>query len=356
MRASRRKRRPGRREFDAARLEHYPHPYPEGWYRLADSASLRPGRLRYIECLGRELVLWRAENGDAHAMHAFCPHLGGNLSFGRVRGDCIECPFHRWQYAGDGRVAHVPYSAAVPAGVLAKSFPVQEAHGQIFMYHACRAGGQDELPPYDVPRIPAVDDGAFVFRGAYDGGRVLMHVLEFAENSADSAHFQSVHGQIRLPWTQIRIPGVQIEHDTNWCVDPEVNWKMYFQDRAVLRIFGRRVEAAGASAQITFFGAGGLVKFRFAIPGRGDIEMYQTHLPIGPLEQQVNFRWFADRRLPRLLVWYVIGNWISQWAADIAIWENKVYQQHPRLSHDDGPVLRLRQWYRQFLPPAEAVE
>lgn len=50
--------------------------------------------------------------------------------------------------------------------------------------------------------------------------------------------------------------------------------------------------------------------FRIAIADRGSIELCQTHLPIGPLEQQVNYRWFADRRLPRWLVWYVVGNWI----------------------------------------------
>jgi hypothetical protein len=29
-------------------------------------------------------------------------------------------------------------------------------------------------------------------------------------------------------------------------------------------------------------------------------------------------------RIPRLLNWYIIGNWIAQWQRDIIIWENKV--------------------------------
>ncbi|MCY3814247.1 MAG: hypothetical protein OXH15_20900 [Gammaproteobacteria bacterium] len=52
---------------------------------------------------------------------------------------------------------------------------------------------------------------------------------------------------------------------------------------------------------------------------------------------------------------YVVGNWISQWARDIVIWENKIYRQRPRLCQDDGPVLRLRQWYRQFLPAEQSA-
>ena len=355
MRASRRRRTAASRTADAARLASYPHPYPEGWYRLSDSAALRPGDIRYIECLGRQFVLWRGRGGAAHVFQAYCPHLGANLSHGRVRGDCIECPFHGWRFTGEGRAAYIPYSYQVPRGRLAESFPVQEAHGQLFMYHSCRGTKTAAAPPYAVPRIDEVDGGAFAFRGAHDAGRVRMHIIEFAENAVDTAHFKPVHGRMRIPWTQVPVPGVRIEHETDWFVDRDVSWKMYFLDNAVLRIFGRRVEAAGAHARIAFFGPGSVVKFRFTIPGRGDIEMYQTHLPIEPLEQQVNFRWFADRQLPRWLVRYVVGNWISQWARDIAIWETKIYQRHPRLCAGDGPVFRLRQWYRQFLPATDGV-
>ena len=352
MRTRRRKRPLVSPALDARRLKSYPHPYPQGWYRLSDSASLRPGDLRYVECLGRQLVLWRGENAEAHVMSAFCPHLGANLSHGRIRGDCIECPFHRWRFDGHGRAAKVPYSEHIPDGVLTEPFPLREVHGQVFMYHGC---GDSAPPPYPAPDIPEVDAGKFVFRGAYDAGRVGMHILEFAENSVDRAHFQPVHGRMRIPWTQVVVPGVHIEHKADWRLDPEVPWKMYFFDDAHLRIFGLPMEGAGATARISFFGPGGVVKFRFTIPGRGDIEMYQTHLPIGPLEQQVDFRWFADRRLPRWLVWYIVGNWISQWARDIEIWENKIYREHPRLCRDDGPVFRLREWYGQFLPDTKTT-
>jgi len=336
-----------------ARLASYPPPYPDGWYRLATSRELRAGELRSIECLGRQLVFWRSENGkQVHAMTSICPHLGANLGLGRVRGNHVECPFHAWQLNGAGRVACVPYSSGAPQRVLNETFPLREVNGQIFIYH--RGDGApsrfDDEPPYELPRIAELADGRFVHRGHHDGGRVKMHLIEFAENSADFAHFAPVHGQMRIPFTQIPVPGIRIEHKAGWALDPDRPHVSYFLDDAVLWILGRRVERAGANARITFTGPGSVVNFRFMIPDVGEIEMIQTHLPIGPLEQQVDFHWFADRRIPRLLVSYVIGNWVSQWSRDIAIWETKMYLARPMLCKDDGPVQRMRQWYKQFYP------
>ena len=310
--------------------------------------------MRYFKCLGHDLVLWRTESGKANVMHSFCPHLGANLAQGRVIGDRIECPFHGWQYTGDGCAAHVPYSESVPKGVLTKSFPVQEAHGQIFIYHDAESEKPRvaDNPPYDVPRVPEIEDGTFAFRGKYDSGNVKMHLLEFVENSADQAHFEPVHGQMWVPWTQVKVPGVSVEHITDWDVDPDVDWQSHFLDKVSPCAFGKRFETAGASAVVSFLGPGSVVMFRITLPHRGDIVMFQTLLPIGPLEQHVNFRWFADRRLSRWLVWYVVGGWISQWMRDIPIWENKIYQQSPHLSGGDGKIFKVRAWYQQFLPAA----
>lgn len=346
------------RTSEAARLDSYPYPYPTGWYRLAESATLGTGDIRYIECLGRQLVLWRGADGEAHVMHAFCPHLGANLSFGRVRDTCIECPFHHWRFTSDGRAAQVPYSDHVPKGILTETFPVQEAHGRLFMYHACDGGRQSasDTPPYPVPRIAQVDEGAMVLRGAHDAGRVRMHILEFAENAADLAHFEPIHSHMRIPWTRLRVPCFTIDHEANWEADSDVPWKMYFSDKTRLRVLGRLLSGASASSHVTFHGPASLVWFRIRLANRGDIQLCQTHLPVAPLEQQVNYRWFADPQLPRWLVWYIVGSWISQWIQDIHIWENKKYVSAPKLCRDDGPLFRLRRWYAQFLPDTDADE
>ncbi len=345
------------RPSDELRGATYPPPYPDGWYRVAAARELRPGVLKYLECLGRQLVVYRSEDGESvHAMYAFCPHMGANLGRGRVRGQRVECHFHRWQICADGAVGHIPYSDKLPTGTRQETFPIREHYGQVFIYHRGGVGPArfDDQPPYEIPAIPEVDDGRFVYRGHHDGGRVHMHLVEFAENSVDFAHFAAIHGQMMLPWTGIRIPGVEIEHDADWKLDPDRPHVSYFFDRAVLRVFGRKIERTRANAVIEFIGPGSVVLFRFSIPDVGEIVMFQTHLPVAPLEQQVDFHWLADVKIPRLLVSYVIGNWVSQWRQDIDIWENKIYLNRPALAKGDGPLHRMRRWYKQFYPESQS--
>ena len=65
-----------------------------------------------MRCVGENLVVFRNSEGKARVLDAYCPHLGANLGIGgRVVGDCIECPFHGWQFDGqDGKCTRVPYA------------------------------------------------------------------------------------------------------------------------------------------------------------------------------------------------------------------------------------------------------
>ncbi len=60
---------------------------------------------------GLNLAVFRGEDGQAYALDAYCPHMGANLGAGgRVVGNCVECPFHGWQFRGDtGKCTSVPY-------------------------------------------------------------------------------------------------------------------------------------------------------------------------------------------------------------------------------------------------------
>ena len=83
-------RRPPR-PSNSVREQSYPPPYPDGWYRVAGSHELKPGAVLYRECLGTQMVVYRADDGSGrvHAMGAFCPHLGANLAGGCVKMNAL---------------------------------------------------------------------------------------------------------------------------------------------------------------------------------------------------------------------------------------------------------------------------
>ncbi len=331
----------------------YPPPYPDGWYRVASSDELRRGDIVYRECLGEQMVVFRSDaSNQVHAMGAFCPHMGANLSHGCVKQGTLECPFHKWQLAADGSVAHIPYADKVPSKLRQKTWPTHEAYGQVFIYYRGNAAHLDPeiAPPYPLPVIEEIDSGRFVHRGVHAPRNVHMHLIEFAENSVDFQHFSPLHGEMFVPWTSLKVPYIDIEHRATWTPDEQDAHKAYFDNEAVLKVFGRTLEKTRATAKITFYGPGSVVTFHFKVPDVGEIIMFQTHLPVAPLEQQVRFTWYADKTMPRWLASYVVGNWVSQWQNDLEVWENKIHLPRPVLVQGDGPIHRLRRWYGQFYP------
>lgn len=335
-----------------ARAASYPPPYPDGWYMLARSHEVRD-RPVAVEALGRRFVVYRSDvDGRAAVLDAWCPHLGADLSDGVVRDGCIECPFHRWRFRPDGCVDSIPYSPRVPTSARAESWPVDERYGMILAYHQADRNPRrpPPEPPYALPRAAGLDAGTMVHRGFHDAGIVRMHIVEFAENSADLQHFGHIHGEMMIPWTRVAIPGMRVRHDARWETDPDHGHIIWFRNEASLEFFGRPIPRSGASAAIQLAGPGGVARFTFDIPDVGSIVMFQTHTPVAPLAQHVRFTWFSEPRVPRLLASYVVGSWVAQWGGDIRIWERKAYRDKPMLVPGDGPMLELRRWYRQFYP------
>ncbi len=321
----------------------YPPPFPDGWYRVASSKEIKQGKVKHVQCLGEQIALFRSQtSGRIAALDAFCPHLGANLAYGKVKGDRLECPFHGWQLDGGGRVCHPP-SHVEGRPLVHRHWEAIDYYGMIMIYRSVRQG---EQAPYRIPPQPKIDNQQLIHRGQYDAGEIEMHIIEFAENSVDFHHFSQLHGTMVIPWTNIKLPWVRIRHKPSWFLDDTLEHIAYFQDETMLEIGGRIRESTRARALITFFGPGSIVKFEFHIPRIGEIIMFQTHTPVEALKQRVTFRWFAPRYVPRIFISYVIGNWISQWRQDVEVWKRKIYRQRP--------LNKMRKWYQQFYPDDRA--
>ena len=74
------------------RAKTYPGTYPNGWYRIAESADVPIGKVVEVSALGKVFAVFRGEDGRVGILDAYCPHLGANLTVrGKVVGSCLVC-------------------------------------------------------------------------------------------------------------------------------------------------------------------------------------------------------------------------------------------------------------------------
>ena len=74
------------------------------------------GTVKHVSALGTEFAVFRGNtSGKAFITDAYCPHLGANLACGgKVIDDCVQCPFHEWQFSGEtGAIEAIPYAKKV---------------------------------------------------------------------------------------------------------------------------------------------------------------------------------------------------------------------------------------------------
>lgn len=86
---------------------------------------------------GEELVLFRTKSGKVNVLDAYCQHLGANMGVGgTVEGEHIVCPWHGWQWRGDGTNALIPYSKiGCKNNVRIRTYPATEWYGFILVWH-----------------------------------------------------------------------------------------------------------------------------------------------------------------------------------------------------------------------------
>lgn len=173
-------------------LKNYPA-LDNHWFIACSSNTLGKNPQRSIVC-GIPLVLFRTESGAPAALHDRCPHRNAPLSKGRVIAGHIQCPYHGWQFDGEGHCQRIP-------GLLRKkslsaygvtNFPVVEQEGFIWVYVSSRRQSPSQKP-FQMPLHGNASYVSFVWKRT-----VQASLLNAAENLLDGTHTHFVHaGLIR---------------------------------------------------------------------------------------------------------------------------------------------------------------
>lgn len=127
------------------------------WYYALPSSGLRPGKMVHKTLLGEPVLLGRTDAGRVFALRDICPHRGIPLSYGAFDGREVECPYHGWKFNPEGRCTVIPSLVEgqdfEPSRIKARSYPVEETQGNIWVFF----GDADAARP-EVPRVPALGD------------------------------------------------------------------------------------------------------------------------------------------------------------------------------------------------------
>lgn len=65
--------------------------------RVADVSEIPPGSAKEVMADDQVVALFNVD-GALYAMDGVCPHAGGPLGEGTLRGTVVTCPWHGWQF------------------------------------------------------------------------------------------------------------------------------------------------------------------------------------------------------------------------------------------------------------------
>ena len=130
------------------------------WHPVASWEDVVPRHVFWGRLLGRELAVWRADDGFVNVWENRCLHRGVRLSVGTNDGRELICRYHGWRYAS--RTAGCTYIPAHPADAPARivcnrTFPAFERYGLVW------SGADPDGQPPTLEVLEA--GGAFGLRG-----------------------------------------------------------------------------------------------------------------------------------------------------------------------------------------------
>jgi len=164
--------------------------YINFWYPIGRGEEITADKPFRAQVFGLPFVAFRDAGGGAYVLSDTCVHRGGSLGEGSVSDGCVACPYHGWEYSGDGRCVRIPSlgdDAKLPARAKVDSYPVRELYGIVFAFLG-------DLPEAERPPIYAIEEHG------QPGWKSQLYILEIAcyyersvENGLDPIHNEFVH-------------------------------------------------------------------------------------------------------------------------------------------------------------------
>lgn len=191
-----------------------------GWYVAALSEAVSDTPIKRV-ILEEAIILYRTAGGAPVALADRCPHRFAPLHMGKVKGDCIECPYHGLQFGPSGACESNPHGDhKIPQAAKVKRFALEERDGLVWIW----GGDADQADSSTL-----LDLGAFFGHGTMapvSGDYILnAHYELVLDNLLDLSHAPFLHPTTLADPESLKTLRVELlqEGDAVWA-------KHYFPD------------------------------------------------------------------------------------------------------------------------------
>ena len=263
---------------------------------------------------------------------------------GTVVGETIKCPFHAFCFDTQGTCTKTGYDTKPPPGARLGTWPLQESHGMLLVYHHPeKAEPTWRIPAFDTDDWTPLKNDMWTLRS---------HPQKTTENSVDLGHFAIVHGYTNtevlsevvtegplLKATYAMVRTADVFGQGSQTIRTEFEAKAYGLGYSIVDVW---VEQYDLKARV----------WVLPTPTDGEHIDLRAAVSVSTKTKPSNIHW-GLALLPKSWAMKLIRDMAFKGYAhdlkqDFHIWEHKVYVDPAPLARGDGPIATYRKWCRQF--------
>lgn len=155
------------------------------WFPVCHRNELELDNPLGVRVLDEDIVLWRTDK-ELIAWQDRCPHRAARLSDGTIENGRLQCPYHGWEYARNGKCEYIPSQPdkPIPDRAQTNSKLVAEMGYLVWINIGTEPGDLPDLPEFVGPDYHVFASSAYEIKSS------LPRVVE---NFLDASHFPFVH-------------------------------------------------------------------------------------------------------------------------------------------------------------------